>query len=396
MTEQQPQALDPQHFDGPRAPRLDEREPLLSMINEIFRVTRGLPPTIGTDWAHVYAPENLANVNVIFDPGAGSEHTPVASTGVWANDVVVHGARLRVGGINCVGTLPEYRRFGLGTQTMAAAHATLRRLGCHVGLLSTGIANWYRRLQWEEAGMVRTYLLNRGNVDLLPALPSGLTLRLIPLAAGTITPDPAVLDALLRLAAQAPLGGIRTPALLRQLLEARRVEQVAFLEGDAGPLAYGLLHGHTLIEWGGETRLVAALVRAWFDRLDDPRASTSARSGSGAPAAFRTLQVQTPGWSHPLVLWFDEWRLPFHSDYLGMLYLVDPQAILDAYGIRAVRVVPDAAGPEAEWWRVEAGPVSMQLDRRQLTKLFFGPERISPALSDIFPLPFWQWRLDHV
>ena len=39
---------------------------------------------------------------------------------------------------------------------------------------------------------------------------------------------------------------------------------------------------------------------------------------------------------------------------------------------------------------------SFEVDRRQLTKLLFGPERISPLAAEHLPLRFWQWGLEMV
>lgn len=393
-------------FEGPRPARRAERGQLLEMVNYVFRVSRGLPATIAEDWPHVYEPENLANVIVVCERGdtgngQGRDDVPakiVASTGVWACDVVLGGAMLRVGGINCVGTLPDYRRHGFGSQVMLAAHQTMRDLGCQVGLLSTGITNWYRRLGWEEAGSQRNYHLNRGNVQLLPLLRPGLRVRMVELnrtgdrtGSHTGSLDTASLEAAARLHDAQRMGAVRTPERFRQLIVARQIQRIAFAETEEGAVAYLLLHEHSVLEWAGPAPLVAALLRAVFERLDDPNASASQRATGEERAPLRTLTVQMPGWQHPLAQMLDARRIPYNADYVGMVLLLDPQAVLDAYGIENVRV--EAAG---ELYLVHSERGTLTLDRQQLTKLFFGPERVSDNEPHHFPLPFWQWRIDRV
>ena len=68
MTEHMPEFTSASSsFEGPRPARLEERDDLIAMINYVFRVSVGREPTIGTDWSHVYAPANLANVSVVVE-----------------------------------------------------------------------------------------------------------------------------------------------------------------------------------------------------------------------------------------------------------------------------------------------------------------------------------------
>ena len=407
-------------FEGPRPARHDERDELIEMINFVFRTSQGRAPTIATDWPHVYEVENLANVSVISDPlrvateqaeSAAVKGKVVASTGVWATDVVLGDVTLRVGGINCVGTLPEYRRHGLGSQVVIAAHQTMRDMGCHVGLLATGITNWYRRMGWENAGMVRTYAVNRGNVDLLPRLRPSLRMRMVEVGAGdeVVLAQVAAADwaAVVRLRDAARCGARRSVARLRQLVCARRVERLLLAEpaggatGDGGaPVAYLLLRDQEVIEWGGAADDVLGLVAACFEQMDDRTVSTSQRVRDGNAAPLRALKLQTPApyarVPQPVTELLDARGIPFHNDYMGMLYVVDPQAVLDAYGLDGVQVETRQLEDGDEVFVVHVGGESLTLDRRQLAKLFFGPERLGTAANGLLPLPIWQWSLEMV
>jgi GNAT superfamily N-acetyltransferase len=141
------------------------------MINLAFRTqpAAGTPraPSMGWDYSHVYNPHNLENVRVICH---GSK--PVSSVGIYPTQVQTPRGTIGVGGINAVGTHPDYRRLGLATLTMQDAAARMREIGLHVGLLSTGITNWYRKLGWERAGRQRTFTFDRRNITYLPDAPA--------------------------------------------------------------------------------------------------------------------------------------------------------------------------------------------------------------------------------
>ena len=269
----------------------------------------------------------------------------------------------------------------------------MRDLGCQVGLLSTGIPNWYRRMGWEEAGVVRSYRLNRGNIGLLPQLAVGQRYRFANLETGgeEAQVSTELIAEMVRLYNEQRLGALRTEDSFRQLTTARQVQRVVLAEAEDGLQAYLLLHENGVVEWAGSAPNVAGLLRACFEELDDATLSTSQRSGEGRPLALRNLTLVAPGWGHPLVNLLDRMRIPYHSDYLGMLMIIDPQAILNAYGISSVQVEE-----VDEEFIVRSEQATLKLDRRLLTKLFFGPERISDFAADTFPLPFWQWGLEKV
>jgi GNAT superfamily N-acetyltransferase len=391
MNQTHPQRI----FDGPRPARVEEQEELITMINLVFRSLVGRELTIGLDWPHVYAPQNLANVTVISDhtneDGSRNERGKlVASTGVWACDVVIGAVKLRVGGINCVTCLPEYRRHGLGSQVMLSAHQIMSDLGCQVGLLGAAYTNWYRRLEWEEAGAMRSYRFNRGNIALLPPLASGVQMRF------TTIEDEAALAQALALYQEARLGATRTLAAFHQLATAKRAERLVLAEsttGESAAAGYLLLRDHIVQEWAGAAATVAGLVRATFEALDDPNANTTPAGPefNSVHNPLRNLTVETPGLPHPLPQLFDGLRIPNNAGNLGMLYLVDPQGVLDAYGLASLQL-----RQEGDRFVIDDGSMTLDCDRRQLTKLFFGPEKFSAIAGDRFPLPFWQWTMEKV
>jgi len=55
-----------------------------------------------------------------------------------------------VGVPGCVGTVPRFRRQGIGLKMVALACEELRKMGCDTGFIHyTGVAHWYARLGFQ-------------------------------------------------------------------------------------------------------------------------------------------------------------------------------------------------------------------------------------------------------
>ena len=374
-------------LEGPRPGRPDELEAILETANAVIRVARGFPPTVVTDYPHLYNTDNVDNIIIVKDGDR------VASTvAIWTNTIEIGTARLQVGGINILATLPEYRREGLGTAVMEASHQRMRDLGCHVGRLTTDITNWYRRLGWERAGIVYTYEFDRANMTLLPRLPAAVTLRCVP------SPfDDATIEFILQSHHADRLGGIRTPALMRTLLGAlgdpkvKTLPQAILAESDGQAAAYLLERDGEIIEWGGPGELVAGLLRAWFEASDDAQASTSERDDDFKSVSNTRVSLVAPMYGHSLSQILQPLSLPRSVEYWGMLHIIDPRGILDAFGLQDISVKE-----ENGQFTLERRDARVTVDRCQLAKLLFGPERIADFASDVLPLQFWEWPLEHV
>ena len=68
---------------------------------------------------------------------------------------------LRVGGPGCVGTIPEYRRQGIGLKMVQNVTAILKDRGYDIGYIHyTGIGHWYAKLgyntiiRWNSEGVI--------------------------------------------------------------------------------------------------------------------------------------------------------------------------------------------------------------------------------------------------
>jgi hypothetical protein len=219
----------------------------------------------------------------------------------------------------------------------------------------------------------------------LPRLPATVRVRFV-----EVGHDGAI-EAVVRLHNQERMGGIRSLEMFRHLLAAKRNPHLLLAESEGVPVATLLLQESHVVEWAGPAERVAGLVRACFELLDDPQASTSARSQEDGAVVLRTLTLTTPGWQQPLLTLLDALRIPYGSSYLGMIYVVDPRAVLDAFDLSDIEV-----RAEGEAFNLTYQGESVTFSRSQLAKLFFGPERVSAFAAGHLPLPFWQWNLEKV
>jgi hypothetical protein len=298
------------------------------------------------------------------------------------NEVEVGTTRLRVGGINCLAVPPEYRRHGLGSALMDAAHRHMREAGCAVGLLSTQIVAWYRKLGWEQAGRLRDFHINRSNVGLLPCLDRGLAMR--------VAGEDAIGE-VVRLRGQDRLGGIRNETTLRLIWNARGKPRIVLAERNGRAEAYLAGSDRAVTEWAGPGPVVAGLLRAWFESTDAPAVSTSARDPQFRPLIRDEMVVTAPDAAHPFVALLNELGLPSGLRYAGVFRLLDPQGLLDAFGRSDIRA--EARGGDIAFTR---GRQTCALSLPLATKLLFGPERVAPFAADALPLPFCQWGIEHV
>jgi len=362
--------------DGPRACRGHELPMVLDLGNLVMRVDAGRPPTYGRDWPHVYSPANLANVRVLFRGGELA-----SSIAIFPTTVRTGAAELRVGGINGVVTRPDLRKQGAAGLVLRDCHRKVREDGCDLALLSTVIVDWYRRFGWELGALQRTFALDRNTIRYLPTLPD------LEVAVAGV----ADLDALGVLHEREPLGARRAADPWPILLGRPRVK--AYVARRLGEVvAYTVLSGDAVIETGGPGDLAAALVAELYRRHDDPDVSTSTYE-RGRPPRVPTLrlQVHAPPLDDGLGAFLQRLGVPAQLDYLGMIRVVNARQLL---GKLAPRVVVERDDEDEVTLR--DGQEWLSLSRRDLVKLCFGPERITPFASDVLPAPFYQFPMDRV
>ena len=369
----------PENLEGPRACHPHELPGMLDLANLVMRTLetpKGRPPThpsIGFDYPHVFHPGNLENIRIFVHRGR-----VVSGAGIYATVVRTPRGPVSVGGICCVATHPDYRRLGLATQIMQDAHERMRSNRHHIGLLSTLIDDFYRKLGWETAGRQRFFTFDRGNISFLPG---GADLELTE----DWRPRTRELNAL---HLQQPIAAHRSDERFRLLME-RKVDRVFVGIRSGEVVAYAGVKDRTVREYGGELEDVGTLLKAVFSELDDPEVSTTER----APGARATIQmhVQTPDTRVRLPGLLMERGIPNHLQGLGMIKLIDVEGLLASLGLSQIR-----AAREDRMWRLFNGEIEQTLTERALVKLFFGPESQPDFTIDPFPLDFYQWPSDRV
>ena len=357
------------------------------MANLVMRQVRGYPPTIATDYPFIYNQENLGNIIVVKD---GSQI--ISMVAIWVNEIQLASARLKIGGINCLATRPGYRGLALASAVMQAAHLHMQKLDCQVARLTTGITRWYCRLGWDTAGILCSYELNHSNIILLPNLPDEVDVRCFDEPF-----DDMILEQVCNLRDQDKLGGIRTPELMKVLLgsgsdpEVQSVWQLILAFEDARPTAYLLDRDGAIVEWAGPANILSGLARRHFECCAKEQVSGSEMDRQAKVAASEKMLLVGPQDGHRFLKILQGLGMPCHRDYWGMLYILDPKGVLDAFSHQDIDVTEENGR-----MIISRDGQSLSLTRQQLVKLLFGPERVDDFASDVLPLRFWQWSLDHV
>lgn len=118
------------------------REPLLRAVAQV-----------DTDWVRLFGEKSQAFC--AFSQGEIASFCLVEDMGVH----VLSGQTLHVGVPGCVGTVPSFRRQGIGLRMVAEATALLKTRGYDISYIHyTGVAPWYARLgyrtfmRWNKNG----------------------------------------------------------------------------------------------------------------------------------------------------------------------------------------------------------------------------------------------------
>ncbi len=366
-------------IEGPRACGPYELAGVLDLSNLVLRTLNtpeGRPvrwPSIGFDYPHVFHPGNLENIRVFVHRGR-----VVCSVGIYPGIVRTPRGDLSVGGICALATHPEYRGRGLGTRIMEDAHRKMRADGHHIGLLSTLIQDFYRKLGWESGGRQLSFTFDRGNIGLLPKVGD----------AGIEEDWRARAENLNAIHAEEACTSARDAERFRLLMGCKADRVFISLDGGK-PVAYAASRGTTVVEYAGPPERVAALLRAVFEQLDDPAVPTSQRPpGQRATIEMRVLTPEAPDGLPGMLTGCG---VPRSFGYLGLIKILDPPHLFETLAIPALRLSPSSSG-----WRLEYRGVVADVTERELVKLIFGPERIKGFAPDVFPIPFYSWTVDRV
>ncbi len=99
---------------------------------------------VDTGWAKIYKPKD--RIYCAFDGDKIASFCMLEDMGTYTEDGVTY----KIGGPGCVGTVPEYRKKGIGLKMIQNATSIIRDLGYDISYIHyTGVAPWYAKLGYE-------------------------------------------------------------------------------------------------------------------------------------------------------------------------------------------------------------------------------------------------------
>jgi len=130
---------------APRPANVDDLRGIIDLLDAIFRRAKGVEDqSVLTDFPLLFAEENLGNCRVIERDGRIVSHAAV-----WPRTLDFAGQAIGVGIIVLVATELESRRRGLAAELMQDLQTAMPGIGCQLGLLWTGVPEFYQPLGWQ-------------------------------------------------------------------------------------------------------------------------------------------------------------------------------------------------------------------------------------------------------
>jgi len=347
-----------ERIEGPKGCEEHEFGATLDLLNLVFRTSEGRSPDMGQSYPHMYRESNRENLRIIKVNGKVISHV-----GIFPAQVAIGDVTIKVGGIGGVATHPDYRQRGYAGLLLKDCIRRMEEKGFDLSILWTGINDYYRRFGWENGGCENVYLLDRGNISLLPEL------RGYQIEEG-IGDN---LEQIHSLHEREPLRVIRDKIMASVLLSRPGLETYTALR-DSEVQAYLTIGGERVLDYGGIPEAVAGLIRDVFKRK-----------------LLKRMDLSTPSVNYGLPRILDDLRIPKHINYLGMLRIINLGSLLEKLGLTDI-----AFEEKSDEITLSRKGDVVRLNRRKLVKLIFGPERVSDFGKDIFPVSLYWWRLDHM
>jgi GNAT superfamily N-acetyltransferase len=139
----------------PRSIKLGDSIELMDFLNNIFRISRGCPPTMFEEYPTMYHRKNYCNLLIIRDNGKIVSHV-----GIYPYDIVSQNQRLKVGGIGGVSTHPDYRKKGYAAELLNFCIEKLEKENYDFSIL-WGNPSFYQRFGYQPSGKEYIYILNK-------------------------------------------------------------------------------------------------------------------------------------------------------------------------------------------------------------------------------------------
>lgn len=391
-------------MEGPRACSPEEFKETMALLNSIFRA--GTDQELETDYPLIFTPPKLKYMRIVKVDGKVVAHVPVAPRPVAAN-----GDRFTIGVISPTGAHPEYRHQGHGTRCLRDCIRIMNANDWPVSVLWTREATFpfYQNSGFEAVGpQARGYLLRPNDHRLFRRGSLDITLY--------NSRNPAHLDAVIDMHDREPLRIARTRGEYEQLLTLPKMTTLLAVDGGR-PVAYLILTRATnkpgFVEGGGDPDALEAL----FNQALLLRAQGDAAFAVvplGATPFGDVLEARKPGESvldTEADIGFQMMRV---NSLYGLMSKITNHIRARADGLDGGVCIVCADDGEAVTIRIRGADVEVssersgepiELTRRQLAKLIFGPHpaadpieirgQAGEILDAIFPYYFPVWELDH-
>ncbi len=376
----------------------------MALLNSIFRA--GTDQKLETDYPLIFTPPKLKYMRIVKVDGKVVAHVPVAPREVAAN-----GDRFTIGVISPTGTHPEYRRQGHGTRCLRDCLRIMNANDWPVSVLWTREATFpfYQNSGFEAVGpQARGYLLQPDEHRLFRRGTFDITLY--------NSSNSTHLDAVIDMHDREPLRIVRTRSEYERLLTLPKMTTLLAID-DGQPAAYLTLTRATnkpgFVEGGGNPDALEALFNQAL-LLRAPGDAAFAVAPLGPNPFGDVLEARKPG----TAVLDTEADIGFQMMRVNSLHSLMSK-ITNHIRARAVGLSGDVCivcvdDGQAVTIRIRGADVDVssersgkpiELTRRQLTKLIFGPHpaadpikvggQAGEILNAIFPYYFPVWELDH-
>lgn len=392
-------------MEGPQACTQEDFEETMALINSIFRA--GSDQKLQTDYPLIFTPTKFEYMRIVKEDGKVVAHVPVAP-----REVIVNDDRITVGIISPTGTHPDYRHRGHATRCLRDCLRIMNENDWPVSVLWTREATFpfYQHSGYEAVRpQARGYLLHPSDIDLFQRGAYDISLY---------NPNnPDHLDAIIEIHDAEPLRIGRTREEYAHLVNLHKMSTL-LAEDDGRIVAYLALtrasNKPDYVEGGGEAAALEALFHqalrlrgnddsafavvplqqtTFGDVLEACKPGTSVLD-TESDIGFQMMRVNSlPGLITKITGHLRERSAAGVEGTVSLLCTDDDEAV-------TIRL----SGGNAQVSTERTDGV-IELTRRQLTKLIFGPHPAADPISvdgeageildAIFPFYLPIWELDH-
>lgn len=362
-------------MDGPRPPRETEYSQIMSFLQQELRPNHSW--SLAKEYPTALSPSNIHNIRII------TEDQKVLSHAVLKPLIIKTPlAILKVGAIGSVVTDPAHRNQGLSRQVLDDCLLEAQRQECDLAMLWTDLYDFYRKLDFELAGIEMSYVIEQNFSG------SGTPIKYLK------SPQVSA-DAIYRLYSQHSVTAIRTAEDIRKFLQIPNTVVHTAWDNSNQLIAYaiegkGADLTNYIHEWGGSVKAVVDLLSAIRQEKNAPITLISPVHAFNLNKQLKAIPQVTS-----------------NQGFLGMIKIVNENSFFQkvkkaARSLGLNDFVLERRGKEIAFGFAQ--DLIVISDPKDLVRIIFGPEVEIPylqpesiqKLSLLIPLPLWVWGWDSI